>query len=45
MDEIRILEVAVCVTDKNFTQFDDGYSSVVHWPMTVEELRDEMPQV
>ncbi|KAH8117802.1 hypothetical protein DFH11DRAFT_1570788 [Phellopilus nigrolimitatus] len=39
---IRILEVAVCVTDKNFTRLDDGISYLVHWPLNVDEVKQEM---
>ncbi|KLO12764.1 hypothetical protein SCHPADRAFT_940944 [Schizopora paradoxa] len=43
-EKIRILEIAVCVSDKNFIPLDAGFTSLVHWPLTVEELKAEMPQ-
>lgn len=33
--DIRILEVAVCVTDKNFTPLDRGLKVLVHWEKKV----------
>ncbi|KAI5119829.1 hypothetical protein M0805_008396 [Coniferiporia weirii] len=39
---VRILEVAVCITDKNFTRLDNGVSFLVHWPLTADEVAKEM---
>lgn len=40
----RILEVAVCVTDRNFTRLDKGVSYLVHWPFDAEYIASEMPE-
>lgn len=42
---IRILEIALCITDKNYVKLDGGISYLVHWPMTAEEVAADMPSV
>ena len=39
---IRILEVAVCITDKNFMRLDNGVSYLVHWPLDADYIASEM---
>ncbi|KAL5526771.1 REXO2_2 [Sanghuangporus sanghuang] len=40
---IRILEVAVFISDKNYQPLDRGKSFIVHWPLSAEEIALEMP--
>ncbi|EJD06629.1 uncharacterized protein FOMMEDRAFT_144593 [Fomitiporia mediterranea MF3/22] len=42
--KIRILEIAVLITDKNYQQLDNGKSFLVHWPLSAQEIVQEMPQ-
>lgn len=42
--KIRILEVAVFITDKNYRRLDKGRTYIVHWPLTAEEITNEMPE-
>ncbi|KAL5526768.1 REXO2_1 [Sanghuangporus sanghuang] len=40
----RILEIAICVTNKNFEPLDAVFSSLVHWPnLTIDQLLHDMP--
>lgn len=39
---IRILEIAVCITDKNYVKLDEGISYLVHWPLTAAEIAVDM---
>ena len=41
---IRILEVAVLVSDKNYQPLDRGKSFIVHWPLTASEIASEMSE-
>ncbi|KAL5503931.1 REXO2_1 [Sanghuangporus vaninii] len=41
---IRILEVAVFISDRNYQPLDRGKSFIVHWPLSAEEIALEMPE-
>jgi len=45
MSQIKILEVAVRITDKNFVPLDEGLSLLVHWPGKSVDLLSEMPAI
>ncbi|KAL5485803.1 REXO2 [Sanghuangporus weigelae] len=41
---IRILEIAVFISDKNYQPLDRGKSFIVHWPLSAEEIALEMSE-
>ncbi|KAL5525977.1 hypothetical protein ACEPAG_7315 [Sanghuangporus baumii] len=41
---IRILEIAVFISDKNYRPLDRGKSFIVHWPLSAEEITLEMSE-
>lgn len=42
--KIRILEIAILITDKNYRRLDKGKSFLVHWPLSADEIARDMPQ-